>query len=50
MISQVHHDQQLFTEVEVTCGKYFTLMNNSVSEYQNSKRVRSVNRKLTQFN
>ena len=36
MISQVHHDQQLFTEVEVASSEYFTVMNSWLCKYQNS--------------
>lgn len=36
MISQLHHDEQLFTEVEVASGEYFIVMNSWLSKYQNS--------------
>ena len=32
----MHHDEQLFTEVEVASGEYFTVMNSWLRKYQNS--------------
>ena len=32
----MHHDEQLFTEVEVASGEYFIVMNSWLSKYQNS--------------